>query len=87
MSNATAANAGAAARQSRRQHHGPRGRARDARHEVGIAILRAFADAGIDFAYPTQTTFTAAPDGTLVMPYAEQAGMGSTSRAPRTTDA
>jgi len=29
-----------------------------------------FAAEGIDFAYPTQTTFTAAPDGTMVMPYA-----------------
>ena len=41
-----------------------------ARHQVGIAILRRFAAEGIEFAYPTQTTFTAAPDGTLVMPYA-----------------
>ena len=35
-----------------------------------IAIARLFAERGIDFAYPTQTTFTAAPDGTLVMPWA-----------------
>lgn len=35
-----------------------------------IAVMRAFAERGIAFAYPTQTTFTAAPDGTLVMPYA-----------------
>lgn len=41
-----------------------------ARHEVGLAILRRFAEEGIAFAYPTQTTFTAAPDGTMVMPYA-----------------
>ena len=26
---------------------------------------------GIEFAYPTQTTFTAAPDGRMIMPYAE----------------
>jgi len=39
--------------------------------QVLIAILRAFNDAGIEFAFPTQTTFTAAPDGRLVMPYAE----------------
>jgi small-conductance mechanosensitive channel len=38
---------------------------------VNIAILRAFAEKGVAFAYPTQTTFTAAPDGTLVMPYAK----------------
>ena len=40
------------------------------RHAVGIAIAQRFADEGIEFAYPTQTTYTAAPDGTLVMPYA-----------------
>ncbi len=38
--------------------------------EVAIKILRAFNEAGIAFAYPTQTTFTAAPDGTMVMPWA-----------------
>ena len=42
-----------------------------ARHRVGMAILKRFADEKIDFAYPTQTTFTAAPDGRMVMPYAE----------------
>jgi small-conductance mechanosensitive channel len=41
-----------------------------ARHDIGIAILDSFAREGISFAYPTQTTFTAAPDGNLVMPYA-----------------
>ena len=38
-----------------------------------IGVARAFASEGIDFAYPTQTTFTAAPDGTLVMPWAPPA--------------
>ena len=42
-----------------------------ARSQVLIAILKRFNDDGIDFAYPTQTSFTAAPDGTLVMPYAD----------------
>lgn len=42
-----------------------------ARHTVGLAILRRFAAEGVEFAYPTQTTFTAAPDGTMIMPYAE----------------
>lgn len=37
---------------------------------ANLAIMRAFAKAGISFAYPTQTTFTAAPDGTMIMPYA-----------------
>jgi small-conductance mechanosensitive channel len=40
------------------------------RTAIVIALMRAFALYGIEFAYPTQTTFTAAPDGTLVMPYA-----------------
>ncbi|QDP20226.1 mechanosensitive ion channel family protein [Sphingomonas xanthus] len=32
-------------------------------------IMKLFAREGIEFAYPTQTTFTAAPDGTMIMPY------------------
>jgi protein involved in polysaccharide export with SLBB domain len=44
------------------------------KNAVNIAVLRAFEAEGIAFAYPTQTTFTAAPDGTLVMPYAPPAG-------------
>jgi small-conductance mechanosensitive channel len=40
------------------------------RQAVLLGILRRFAELEISFAYPTQTTFTAAPDGTLVMPYA-----------------
>ncbi|MGS1016838.1 mechanosensitive ion channel family protein [Allosphingosinicella humi] len=39
------------------------------RSAVCMEILKAFTEAGIDFAYPTQTSFTAAPDGKLVMPY------------------
>jgi small-conductance mechanosensitive channel len=42
-----------------------------ARQEVMLDILRRFAELDVGFAYPTQTTFTAAPDGRLVMPYAE----------------
>jgi small-conductance mechanosensitive channel len=34
------------------------------------ALLAGLDEAGLQIAYPTQTTFTAAPDGTLVMPYA-----------------
>ena len=41
--------------------------------EIIIALMRIFAREKIDFAYPTQTTFTAAPDGTLVMPWAPPA--------------
>ena len=43
------------------------------RQDVMLAMLRRFAELGLDFAYPTQTTFTAAPDGTLVMPWAPPA--------------
>lgn len=43
----------------------------NARHAVGIAIFQRFADEGLEFAYPTQTSFTAAPDGKAVLPYPE----------------
>lgn len=39
------------------------------RHAIAMDILDLFARDGYEFAYPTQTTFTAAPDGTMVMPY------------------
>ncbi len=39
------------------------------RHNVGMAILARFAEEGLEFAYPTQTTFTAAPDGTMIYPF------------------
>jgi small-conductance mechanosensitive channel len=41
------------------------------KNAANIAVLRAFEAAGITFAYPTQTTYTAAPGGALVMPYAQ----------------
>jgi small-conductance mechanosensitive channel len=40
------------------------------RSDICIAILDAFNEANIQLAYPSQTTFTAAPDGSLIMPYA-----------------
>jgi small-conductance mechanosensitive channel len=43
------------------------------RSAVALAILRSFAEHKLEFAYPTQTTFTAAPDGTMIMPYPEPA--------------
>ncbi|MCM8556472.1 mechanosensitive ion channel family protein [Sphingomicrobium sediminis] len=39
-----------------------------------IEITRLFSEHGIEFAYPTQTTFTSAPDGTMIMPYPEGFG-------------
>lgn len=43
-----------------------------AKHKSAIiaGIMKIFAERKIEFAYPTQTTFTAAPDGKFVMPYA-----------------
>ena len=41
--------------------------------DIIIAVARTFAAERIEFAYPTQTTYTAAPDGTLVMPWAPPA--------------
>ena len=38
------------------------------RHAIGLAIIRRFAELRIEFAYPTQTTFTALPDGTMIDP-------------------
>ena len=43
------------------------------RTAVALAVLRTLANTRIQFAYPTQTTFTAAPDGTMIMPYAAPA--------------
>jgi small-conductance mechanosensitive channel len=43
------------------------------RSAVCMEIVEAFNQAGILFAYPTQTTFTAAPDGSMIMPYATPA--------------
>lgn len=39
------------------------------RDRLLIAIMKRFAQEGISIPYPTQTTFTAAPDGHLIMPY------------------
>jgi small-conductance mechanosensitive channel len=40
------------------------------RDRLMVAILTRFAQERINLAYPTQTSYTAAPDGTLIMPYA-----------------
>jgi small-conductance mechanosensitive channel len=40
-----------------------------AKQAVILGLMRRFAELGVEFAYPTQTSFTAAPDGTLIMPY------------------
>lgn len=43
------------------------------RHRIALAILKRFNAEGIEFAYPTQTSFTAAPDGRLILPYDDHA--------------
>lgn len=43
------------------------------RHRVALAILQRFNAEGIEFAYPTQTSFTAAPDGHMILPYDDHA--------------
>ncbi|KQM20660.1 mechanosensitive ion channel protein MscS [Novosphingobium sp. Leaf2] len=40
------------------------------RDRLMVSIVERFAQEGIAIPYPTQTTFTAAPDGTMIMPYA-----------------
>lgn len=47
------------------------GEAMDRKHQINTRIVECFAKNGIAFAYPTQTTFTAAPDGSMVLPYFE----------------
>jgi len=51
------------------------------RHNVGMAILARFAEEGLEFAYPTQTTFTAAPDGTMIYPFTRPQDAVETGRA------
>jgi len=41
------------------------------RDRLLVSIMTRFAEEGISLPYPTQTTFTAAPDGALIMPYPE----------------
>ncbi len=44
------------------------------RDRLMVSIIKRFAAEGIAIPYPTQTTFTAAPDGTIIMPYPDKAG-------------
>ena len=49
-----------------------------ARHNIGIAMVTRFAALDIQFAYPTQTSFTAAPDGSMIDPRERLGGEGPT---------
>jgi small-conductance mechanosensitive channel len=44
------------------------------RTAVALAVLRTFNEQGLSFAYPTQTSFSAAPDGRFVLPYPAPVG-------------
>jgi small-conductance mechanosensitive channel len=48
------------------------------RDRLLVAIMKRFAAEGISIPYPTQTTYTAAPDGTLVMPYPQHGTVAAT---------
>ncbi len=50
------------------------------RDRLLVAIMKRFAAEGISIPYPTQTTFTAAPDGRLIMPYLDGASTLSVER-------
>lgn len=57
-----------------------------ARHEVGMAVFEALVDNGYGLAYPTQTSFTAAPDGEFVLPYpAEKPAAKAAAKTPAKT--
>ena len=51
-----------------------------ARTDVAVRVFAAMTAAGYEFAYPTQTSFTAAPDGTAIMPYPESPKPKASSR-------
>jgi small-conductance mechanosensitive channel len=53
------------------------------RTQVGIDLLEAMLAAGYELAYPTQTTFTAAPDGTLILPFYDPTLVPPTGDTPR----
>ncbi|MBL8652045.1 MAG: mechanosensitive ion channel family protein [Sphingopyxis sp.] len=53
------------------------------RTDVAVRLFEAMSAAGYDFAYPTQTSFTAAPDGTMVLPYADDPPEPARPESPR----
>jgi small-conductance mechanosensitive channel len=54
------------------------------RHKIGLAILKRFNQEGIEFAFPTQTSMTAAPDGRMIMPYPESPPENMPTSSPKT---
>lgn len=59
----------------------------DARHQVGVAIIRRLNEEGIELAYPTETAFTAAPGGGLILPYPEAPAKAAMPTAKETLSA
>lgn len=61
----------------------------DARHAIGLGIIKRLNAEGIDLAYPTQTAFTAAPRGGMIRPYPEAPDYGQNAELvaddPKTT--
>ena len=55
----------------------------DGRTKVGIDLVEALNEAGYELAYPTQTTYTAAPDGKLILPFFDPDASGAASPAKR----
>ncbi|HUD27851.1 MAG TPA: mechanosensitive ion channel domain-containing protein [Novosphingobium sp.] len=53
------------------------------RDKLMVSIVKRFAEEGISIPYPTQTTFTAAPDGSIIMPYPEPASAKGREPATR----
>ncbi|WP_334185733.1 mechanosensitive ion channel family protein [Novosphingobium sp.] len=51
------------------------------RDRLMVAVVQRFAQEGISIPYPTQTTFTAAPDGKLIMPYPSPTSSDDDARA------
>ena len=43
----------------------------EGRHAIGLDIVEKFNAEGLEFAYPTQTTFTSDPEGNMILPYPE----------------
>ncbi|WP_448663641.1 mechanosensitive ion channel family protein [Sphingomonas sp. CJ20] len=56
--------------------------AHPARDRIATDVLRRFGAAGIAFAYPTQTSYTAAPDGKFVLPYPDVQPVMRVDRGP-----
>ncbi len=53
------------------------------RHAIGIAIIKRFEELAISFAYPSQTSFLAGPDGQIVVPESGEHAVRAAKRPKR----